>query len=113
MITYEPISADNFESVTARHLQEVRRTLDSLFDVCKRQTELTGRLGLDVNQIKSDVVLLENRSLTAMENDNYLRRKVDELTENMGMVLSSVVSMQKQLSDLADAVAHPTVKKEN
>ncbi len=86
MITDEPVPDDRIESLTIRHLRDFRRTQDLYLDLLKRQTEMTGRLPRDVaefkvetdrsfNELRSDVLLLENRSITAAENDEFFSQE--------------------------------------
>ena len=102
------IGDEKIESLTLRNLRELRRDQQMLFDLVKRQNERLGRMSSDMdrntNELKSDIVLLENRSLTAMENDTYLRRKVDDLSEDMATLLTGLANIQKQISNLTDAV---------
>jgi hypothetical protein len=93
------IGDDRVDSLTIRHLREIRRTQDMFLDLLKRQTEMTGRLARDVselklemersfNEVKGDLLLLENRSITSAENDEYFRRRFDEIGERLDRIES-------------------------
>ncbi len=103
MITDEPVPDDRIESLTIRHLRDFRRTQDLYLDLLKRQTEMTGRLARDVaefkvetdrsfNELRSDVLLLENRSITAAENDEFFRRKLASIEETLARIESALAS---------------------
>jgi chromosome segregation ATPase len=72
----DTLPADNLESLTNRHLREFRRTQDTMVDLIKRQTELMNRGFRAIDEVKSDLLLLENRTLSAIENDIFLRNEV-------------------------------------
>jgi hypothetical protein len=99
MIGDDALGDDRVDSLTIRHLREIRRTQDMFLDLLKRQTEMTGRLARDVselkleiersfNEVKSDLLLLENRSITSAENDEYFRRRFDEVVERLDRIES-------------------------
>jgi hypothetical protein len=103
MINDETLGEDRVDSLTIRHLREIRRTQDMFLDLLKRQTEMTGRLARDVselklemersfNEVKGDLLLLENRSITSAENDEYFRRRFDEISERLERIVSKSAS---------------------
>ncbi len=109
MITDEPVPDDRIESLTVRHLRDFRRTQDLYLDLLKRQTEMTGRLARDVaefkletdknfNELRSDILLLENRSITAAGNDEFFRRKLAGLEEDMTSVKESLARIESALT---------------
>jgi hypothetical protein len=88
------VADDRIESLTIRHLRDLRRTQDLMLDLLKRQTELSGRLARDVgelklelerglNEVRGDVLLMENRSITAAENDEFFRRKFGSIEDKL------------------------------
>jgi hypothetical protein len=79
----EAFADDNVMSVTARHLRELRRGQDLILDLIKRQHELINRLERSLNELKGDVVLMENRSITAAENDEFFRRKIGDIEDKL------------------------------
>jgi hypothetical protein len=101
MNTENTLPDDRTDSLTVRHLRELRRSQEMMIDLLKRQSELTGRLARDigevkisfersVSELKSDMVLQENRSITAAENNEYFRRSLDEINERLSDMASKI-----------------------
>ncbi|MFM9974600.1 MAG: hypothetical protein ACKVON_08510 [Beijerinckiaceae bacterium] len=112
----DALSDDTIDSVTVRHLRELRRNQDLFLDLLKRQTEMTGRLARDlgemkievdrnIRELKSDVILLENRSITSAENDEFFRRKLESLIE-------STARVERKLDVMMDAFGKPIFEKD-
>jgi len=98
------ITEENVVSVTARHLRDLRRSQDLMLDLLKRQSEMTGRVARDLgelkieiernrldgeknlNEMRGDILLLENRSITAAENDDFFRRRLAEVIEALSRI---------------------------
>jgi hypothetical protein len=66
------------ESLSVLHLQDVRRRLDQLHELALRHIDRLGRVERDLNEVKSDIILLENRSLSAGTDLIGLNRKLDD-----------------------------------
>ncbi len=123
MIPDDPIASSDIDSLTIRHLRELRAEQDRFYDLLKRQFEKTDRMARDagdlrlqlekaLNEIRSDILLLENRSLTALENDAYFRRRMEETGEILQKVNASLEKMNTQLQSVTDTFGAPPFKKD-
>ncbi len=101
MSDHDFMTDENVVNVTARHLRELRRGQDLMLDLVKRQNELMARFERSISELKSDVVLLENRSITAAENDEFFRRKLGELSEDSSRLETKIDSL------MSGAETHP------
>lgn len=89
-------SASNLASHTLTYLRRIDRRVDELTELFVRQQELITRLDRDmregfsivhrdianlqrdVRELKSDMVLMENRVVTAVTGDHFVNARLDE-----------------------------------
>jgi hypothetical protein len=115
MASDDLLSEDKVDSVTVRHLRDPRRTQDMFLELLKRQTEVTGRLARDMsemkveternfNELRSDVLLLENRTIAAAENDEYFRRRFDGISGQLNLIIGDIAETKKSVDALTSLV---------
>ncbi len=116
MFTDDTIPDERIESLTLRHLRDFRRTQDLYLDLLKRQTEMTGRLARDVaefkletdknfNELRGDILLLENRSITAAGNDEFFRRRLAAIEEELASLKGDVGLLQDDMGSMKTDMA--------
>ncbi len=75
--SYNPQEVAN---LTLAHLRRIESQLAKMMDVMLRHETRLGRIERDVNEVKSDLVLLENRLLTQTNELLQLVQRMDEST---------------------------------
>jgi predicted nucleic acid-binding Zn-ribbon protein len=93
-----PEDDSRLESLTLHHLQDVRRRLDQLHELALRHIDRLGRIERDFNDVKSDIILLENRSLTAMTGIIGLKSSTEDMNERLGRIEDKLDGLVRLLS---------------
>jgi septal ring factor EnvC (AmiA/AmiB activator) len=70
-------------SHTLRLLRDIKRELEGVREVLERQETRLGRLERNTNELKSDLVLIENQMLTRMNESIRLQLKIEEIVERL------------------------------
>jgi hypothetical protein len=97
------------EALAVHHLQDVRRRLDQIHDMTVRVVERLGRIERDLTDIKSDVILLENRSLTTATDIIGLKQSDEERRTQLASIEMLVAKIAGSL--LADpATPSPDIR---
>jgi chromosome segregation ATPase len=125
----EDTELERLDSLTVRHLRKLRRSMDEYFDLLKRSVEMDGRIvsGLgslkidmegQLNEVRSGLILLENRSLTALEHDARFRDRMNQvedsvyklraasesMTADMGAIRTDVDGLKTNIADIGRTV---------
>lgn len=101
----EDTKPEHVDSLTVRHLRELRRRMDEYFDLLKRSVEMDGRIVRDLgamkvdierqlNEVRSDLILLEGRSLSALEHDAWFRTKLNRIDDAMEVMRSDIDTLR-------------------
>jgi len=94
--TEEPPS-ENVASHTLAFLRRIDKRLENIWDVLLRHDIRLGRIERDLNEVKSDVVLLENRTLTQT---NEVLGQVQTVNEKLDQALTQVSSLDQKVGRL-------------
>ena len=92
-MSYEPPSPDN--NLLLRQMRGMRQDMHELMEREARVIELLGRLNLrldeatarterSLNEIRSDLLLMENRILTAITETRRLSERIDDAGDDPG-----------------------------
>jgi hypothetical protein len=83
--TDEPTS-DSLASHTLAYLRRIEKRLEQMWEVLLRHDTRLGRIERDVNEVKSDQVLLENRVLTQTNEILTVVHRIDEHQQRLDQI---------------------------
>ena len=83
--TDEPAS-DSIASHTLAYLRRIEKRLEQIWDMLLRHDTRLGRIERDVNEVKSDQVLLENRMLTQTNEILTVVHRIDEQQQRLDRI---------------------------
>ncbi|WP_407050512.1 hypothetical protein [Methyloraptor flagellatus] len=77
------MSTTETDVASHRLLRDIKRELEGVREVLERQETRLGRLERNTNELKSDLVLIENQMLTRMNESIRLQLKIEEIVERL------------------------------
>lgn len=77
------MSTTETDAASHRLLRDIKRALEGVREVLERQETRLGRLERNTNELKSDLVLIENQMLTRMNESIRLQLKIEEIVERL------------------------------
>lgn len=103
----ETATLSEIQSLTLEQLRAVRREQRLLFDAATAHSERLGRVARDLNELKSDMVLMENKWFSADGHVINIDRKIEALTEKIDASTTRLSRIEAKLDSLADAFGKP------
>jgi chromosome segregation ATPase len=97
--TEEPPS-ENVASHTLAFLRRIEKRLEQMWEVLLRHDTRLGRIERNLNEVKSDVVLLENRTLTQSNEILGFVREIQTVDGKLDQALAQISSLDQKVGRL-------------
>jgi len=81
---------ENVADLTLLHLRRIDQTQTRILEVLERHDARLGRIERDVHEMKSDLIIIENRILSRMNEILDLVRRVDDHEARMRTLEGSI-----------------------
>ena len=81
---------ENVADLTLLHLRRIDQTQTRILEVLERHDARLGRIEWDVHEMKSDLIIIENRILSRMNEILDLVRRVDDHEARMRTLEGSI-----------------------